>query len=331
MAALPERSPTRDAIYAAYEVQAESGFRPHLGASLIGHSCSRALWYTFRHCTRASFPGRVLRLFETGQREEARVVANLRSTGATVLDCDPETGRQWVLSTLNGHFGGSMDAVGYGFLEAPLTWHNCEFKTHGVKSFASLKKDGVQKSKPLHYCQMQIYMELSELDRALYVGVCKDTDEIYIERIKVDHAFAKALIAKAERIINANEPPDGISKNADWYQCKWCDHHGICHEGKLPERNCRTCLSSTPVEDGKWSCARFGECRKECDAHLFIPALVAGEQVDADDNDAWIEYKMADGSVWRDGIKDGMFVCPMCGAEGATANGCRICGSGPEG
>ncbi len=302
MAALPElRQLTRDAIYAAYEAKAESGFRPHLGASIIGTDCARALWYTFRHCTRASFPGRILRLFETGQREESRVVANLRATGATVLESDPDTGRQWVLSTLNGHFGGSMDAVAHGLLESPKKWHVCEFKTHGVKSFASLKKDGVQKSKPLHYAQMQTYMELSGMERAMYIGVCKDTDELHIERINVDHDFAQSLIAKAEKIINTNEPPRRISEDPSWFQCRFCDHAPVCHEGKMPERNCRTCISSTPIEDGKWSCCRGFEMKDGCPHHLYIPALINGEQVDSD-GESWIEYRMVDGSVWRDGL-----------------------------
>ena len=96
MAALPPPpTPTLSAIYAAYEAARGDGFREHLGASLIGKSCERALWYDFRWVTRAQFPGRILRLFETGQLEEARLVRNLRATGATVLDVDPETGRQW--------------------------------------------------------------------------------------------------------------------------------------------------------------------------------------------------------------------------------------------
>ena len=37
MAELPiQTSATRDAIFAAYEAQSGDGFRPHLGASLIG-------------------------------------------------------------------------------------------------------------------------------------------------------------------------------------------------------------------------------------------------------------------------------------------------------
>ena len=89
MAELPSITcPTRDAIFAAYEADAGDGFRAHLGASLIGKDCERALWFDFRWVTRAQHPGRLLRLFETGQLEEARLVQNLRRTGATVLEVE---------------------------------------------------------------------------------------------------------------------------------------------------------------------------------------------------------------------------------------------------
>jgi hypothetical protein len=120
MAALPETpAPTRDAILEAYEADREDGRRPHLGASQIGKSCERALWYDFRWVTPARFPGRMLRLFETGQLEEARLVKNLRRIGATVLEVDPETGRQWRVEAHGGHFGGSLDCVALGLIEAP--------------------------------------------------------------------------------------------------------------------------------------------------------------------------------------------------------------------
>ena len=112
MADLPDiSSPTREAIFTGYEMDASEGFRTHLGASLIGKACERALWYDFRWTTKAKFPGRVLRLFETGHLAEARLVQNLRRTGATVLEVDPETGRQFRVQAHGGHFGGSLDGV----------------------------------------------------------------------------------------------------------------------------------------------------------------------------------------------------------------------------
>ena len=85
MAELPTPpTPTLTAIYAAYENLQGDGFREHLGASLIGKPCGRALWFDFRWVTPSRFSGRMLRLFETGQREEDRIVALHELTHALV-------------------------------------------------------------------------------------------------------------------------------------------------------------------------------------------------------------------------------------------------------
>ncbi len=63
MAELPSiTSPTREAIFAAYEADAGDGFRAHLGASLIGKECERDLWFDMRGIARAWHLGRLLRL-----------------------------------------------------------------------------------------------------------------------------------------------------------------------------------------------------------------------------------------------------------------------------
>lgn len=305
MAALPPRpTPTVEAIYAAFEASAEDGFRLHLGASLIGKECLRALWFDFRWTTRAGFPGRILRLFETGQLEEARIVRDLRRTGATVLEVDPESGRQWRVEAHGGHFGGSLDGVALGLLEAPKTWHVLEFKTHSAKSFAELKRLGVAASKPRHFAQMQVYLHLTGMTRAMYVAVCKDTDEIHVERLAVDPAVGEALLTKAGRVINSARPPERLSTDPAWWQCRLCEHHPLCHEAGAAERNCRTCLHSTPVEGG-WHCAKWdrllssAEQRRGCDRHLYIPDLVPGEAVDAGDDH--VVYRMNTGATWIDG------------------------------
>src|SRR5690606_7775081 len=154
MAELPEPpTPTLSAIYASYEARQGDGFRDHLGASLIGKPCARALWYDFRWAAPARHPGRILRLFETGQLEEARLVRDLRATGATGLEVDPEPGRQFGVEAHGGHFAGSLDGVALGLLEAPKTWHLLEFTPHSAKSFAVLVAKGAPLAKAQHAAQ----------------------------------------------------------------------------------------------------------------------------------------------------------------------------------
>lgn len=298
---------TVNAIYAAYEAEREDHRRGHLGASLIGKECDRALWYDFRWISTPQFDGRMLRLFQTGHMAEARFVADLRRIGVTVHEADPETGIQFRVADSGGHFSGSMDGVALGVPEAPKTWHVCEFKTHNAKSFDKLKKDGVQKAKPQHYAQMQVYMHLTGMTRALYLAVCKDNDELYGERVEHDEAEAVKLIARARRIVGAVRPPERISSDPAWYLCRFCDHRPACHAGALPDVSCRTCAWSTPVEDGTWACDKHkktlsqDEQKAACAAHRYIPDLVPGVQVDAAEDASWISYAMHDGSTWTDG------------------------------
>ena len=304
MAELPAiTSLTREAIFAGYEADASDGFRSHLGASLIGKACERALWYDFRWTTKARFEGRVLRLFETGNREEERLVRNLRRTGATVLEVDPETGRQFRVQAHGGHFGGSLDGVALHLLEAPKAWHVLEFKTHSNKSFTDLVAKKVRESKPQHFAQMQIYMNLMGMNRAMYLAVNKDTDDLYVQRVEADVAYTEQLLEKARRIIFAPTPLPRISEEPSWYQCRLCDHADVCHGSRAAEVNCRTCLHSSPVEGG-WHCDRHQKPLSEvdqrtgCEQHLYLPPLVPAAQVDAGED--WVDYEFSDGVRWRD-------------------------------
>lgn len=285
MAALPEPVHTTvNLIYQAYENDADDGNRPHLGASLIGRPCERQLWYTFRWVDSKKFSGRMLRLFETGQLAEARFTANLRRIGVQVHDVTPD-GKQWRVTDLGGHFGGSMDGAAVGLPEAPKTWHVLEFKTHGDKSFTELVKKTVQAAKPEHYAQMQVYMGYTGMERALYMAVNKNTDELYAERADFDPVEFTKLKVRAERVIRAAEPPMRISNDPSWFVCKMCDFHAHCHGEAAPAVNCRTCAHATPEMDGeaRWSCAknpRAGDStplsiqRMGCSHHRYIPILL---------------------------------------------------------
>ena len=297
MGDIPDHNPTVEAIYRWYEDQSENP-RAHLGASLIGRECPRELWYSFRWVTKVLFKGRVLRLFETGQLAEERFIKNLRDIGVTVYN-ENKQGHQYRFKDHGGHFAGSVDGVVIGIFESPKTAHLAEYKTHGEKSFNHLKAHGVQKAKPEHVAQMQVYMHYMKLTRAMYMAVNKNTDELYVERIKYEKKAALLLIRKAKDIIDADVPPTGISKDPSFYKCKFCDHADACHQGQLAEVNCRTCLHSTPIEGGwhcNWHKAKLSYEKQivGCEDHLFIPALVPLEVHDAGDD--WVAYTTPDGN-----------------------------------
>jgi hypothetical protein len=296
MAQIPE-SPhsTAAAIVRWYESKPQE-HRPHMGASLIGHACERYIWLTWRWALKPEFKGRILRLFSTGQREESRLVEELRGIGATVWDVDPDSGDQWRVSACNGHFGGSLDGVAKGLPEAPKTPAVLEFKTHSNKSFNELMKKAVKAAKPQHYDQMTVYMGLMEIDRAMYMGVNKDTDDVYCEWVHFDQERFAQLLDRAQRLIEATTPPWRMSTDPDHFECKYCSMWKHCHGGLAAEANCRTCCHSSPVENAAWHCKPHNEDlsiddqKKGCNIHLMIPDLVP--YADAQDGgENWIAYK----------------------------------------
>ena len=297
MAALPEsQHTTASAIVRWYESKPQE-HRPHMGASLIGHPCERNIWMTWRWVMKPEFKGRILRLFDTGKREETRLLEELRGIGAEVWDTDPNTGDQWRVSACDGHFGGSLDAVAKGLPEAPKSVAVLEFKTHSHKSFTELQAKKVRAAKPQHFDQMTIYMGLMEIDRALYIAVDKDTDELHTEWIHFDADRFAQLMERAQRLVEMTAPPAKLSEDPSHWQCKFCSFYKHCHQGVPAEANCRTCCHSTPGANASWICSQHGNDpipldfqRNGCDVHLLIPGLVPfGEPVDGGDN--WVAYK----------------------------------------
>lgn len=232
----------------------DGGFRSHLGASVIGGECPRAIWYGFRWTTKPKFSGRILRLFNRGHLEEGRIIALLLSCGIQIFQQDGQ-GNQFRISDCGGHFGGSGDGVAVGVPDLPPgTPAVTEYKTHNDKSFQKVKSEGVRIAKFEHFVQMQIYMRKMGIPVSLYVAVNKNDDEIYAEIVHLFSPIADEMIERGRKIIFMQKAPEKISKSPGWFACKFCDHHSVCHLGTAPEKNCRTCKYVEPAEDGSWLC-----------------------------------------------------------------------------
>ena len=257
MVALPPRPEQQviDRIYGAIEKEKAEPeiYLGRLGASSVGAECIRAVWLSWRAYARKVFPGRMERLFETGHQQEARIVADLRRAGFEVWD-KREDGKQFEYTDKSGHLITKVDGVIKGVPEAEKTPHVLEIKTHNKNSFSGLVKKGVQEGKPEHYIQMQVGMMLSGMNRSLYVALCKDDEQFYVERVKADKTEQDKLKAKVIKLVDARLKPAGISESPDAFSCKFCDMKQVCFGEVAPLRNCRTCSMCTPGDEGKWVC-----------------------------------------------------------------------------
>ena len=248
--------------------------REHLGCSEVGHYCDRWTWLKFRWAIREQFEGRMKRLFRRGHSEEATIISDLALIGVKVTNDQERV-------TFGGHLSGSIDGEAIGVPGAEKTVHLLECKTHNKKSMNALEKDGVQVAKPQHWIQCQLYMLGRKLKRALYVGVCKDDNRYHIERIRFNKEAAEMYRDKGVALSLSESAPDKISNRPDWWQCKMCAAHSMCHESKpTKEVNCRTCAHSTPLDGMKWHCAKWDSGiplegqRQGCDWHAFHPDVV---------------------------------------------------------
>lgn len=231
--------------------------RNHLGISEIGEPCSRKTFYKFRWFDLEYFNGRMRRLFARGHREEERYISYLENTGWKVYRLD-ENGKQFRVSGVLGHYGGSCDGVAYSpwYPDLPFI---LEFKTHNEKSFDKYLKDGLVKSKPKHYDQMSGYGYKMGINYGLYFPENKNNDDIKVTPIKLDWQRGYQLELKAQDIILAKTPPTKISENPAFMECKFCAYSDHCHRGKVPAKNCRSCRNSEPVADGQWRCNQVGD------------------------------------------------------------------------
>lgn len=274
MVALPPRPEqvVIDRIYESIKQERSNSdlYLGRLGASFIGEDCIRKIWFDWRAFTVETFDGRMLRLFETGHLQETRIVNDLRRAGFQVWDKDDD-GKQFEFKDDTGHFVTKVDGIMKGVPESENTAHLLEVKTHNKDSFNALNKKRVQDSKPTHYAQMQYSMALMGLNRAMYVAVCKDNEQFYVERVKEDRAEQKKLATKVIKLVEAKMRPAGISDDASSFGCKFCNAKAVCLKQEEPLKTCRSCVNSIPTQNGSWTCARdetvltLDQQRKACE------------------------------------------------------------------
>lgn len=256
------------------------GKRGHLGASKIGEDCARALYYSFHWVgedaradsydkkgnlveTGPENEARMLRLWNRGHVEEARFIALLLSIGVRVVQQDAK-GKQLRFAMHAGHYSGSMDGIGFGCPDVPAGERVLlEFKTYNDKRFKDLTNNGVAMSDEKYYVQIQQYMGKFGLRWTLFMAVNKNDDMLHAELVEYREDVAQQYQDRALTIIRADRPPPKIrNASSGYYACRFCNFNRLCHLGRPPEKNCRTCqfghavMESDERGKGVWRCGR---------------------------------------------------------------------------
>lgn len=339
--AMPD--PTLESVDAAIQARGRSEqARPYLGMSEIGRECSRALWYGFHWCSPGSFDAQAFKRFEDGHRGEALQAERLKMVQGVTLYTETG-GKQFGFSDHGGHFRGHMDGVVLGLLQAPKTWHVWEHKQTDEKKQRALEKakqelgekQALKAWDPVYHAQAQAYMGYANLTRHYLTCATPGGRHTISVRTDADAEAFASIRDKALRVITAPEPLAKISERPDWYQCQWCSHHALCHDGGMPLVTCRTCIHSTPEldGDGRWTCRAMAcdidtDTQRQgaaCPEHRLLPFLVPAEVVDFERPDeasfcgVRIKYRKPDGTEVWNGSSPGGYASREMAANFAAA------------
>ena len=284
-------------------VEQNKDYRGHLGFSIIGDTDERKLWLKFNWCLTSSFEGRMLRLFDLGNRIEDQVIDNISDTkviGVSPLDKD---GNQYRASAVGGHFAGSCDGFVRKVLpDFPDTVLVLEVKSANDKRFKELVKlQDYQGWSQTYQWQIHSYMGIFGVTKTLIVVVNKNNNEIYSEIIDYNPSIWEQAQEKANRIIASDAIPDGLSEK-DWrLKNETTVYREVYLGNRLPTSvNCRNCTSSKAITESNgavWWCFRHNknlaldEQKNGCQDHLWMPVLVPADHLPDQSTEDKIAYQ----------------------------------------
>jgi hypothetical protein len=221
-------------------IEAEAAAEPprrYLGASSLGDKCERKLWYQFNGYPASPRRAALIYAAQDGHRCEAVLAERLRKVPGVELWTADEQGNQYGFSDFDRRFGGHIDGMIRGILQAPKTLHVWESKSLNEKRFAEFRRmlDRFGGKQCLvnfdfkWYTQAQLYMGYFDAARHYLTACYAGARDVLSCRTEFDRAFFGASRAKALRIIEAKEPPARIASDPSFYYCKWCEFRGTCY------------------------------------------------------------------------------------------------------
>lgn len=227
-----------------------------LGAGRVGHpmapvpyqrGCERALWYEMKqYPSDRPFPPFLYRIFSMGHKAEDIVAENLRLAGFNLithdangnqygfaLAHDPETGHPRFKGFCDGivvdgpaRIGGDKDGLDMRY---PFLWEN---KAVNDSKFNKFLAEGVERSHPQYYAQMQVYMNFLNLyqNPGLITFLNRETGDVRVEFVRFNQKHAQAILDRAARVVEAQGPLvlERAAKDYEKVPCKFCEYRTQC-------------------------------------------------------------------------------------------------------
>lgn len=239
------------AIDDAYAREPQQRPRQYIGASVVGNPCDAYLAFSLRGFPEDVPPPRLKRVFCLGHMLEDEVVRDLKRAGVRVSEKDQLTGRQYTYEDFGGHISSHADGH-VEFDDGVLRL--LEIKSMNRASWGKFVEDGVRRSHPRYFAQMQMLMGLSGITSCLIVAYCKDTSDYHAEVVEFDEFEWASLKVRIETALRG-EAKRVATDRSDW-RCKGCFRMSVCWMGADVPKRCSTCALAQPDPHGGWWCSR---------------------------------------------------------------------------
>lgn len=239
MVALPAYTidPTIEKMFEVMEANhAQKAKRDYLGASMIGDPCERKIWYSYKGTPREPMGRMGIMATEDGHHAEKIMADRLRLVPGIELWTEDENGQQFGFKDFEDKFGGHIDGVITGLIQAPSTPHIWEHKCCNEKKFNEFlkakdqygEKNALEAWDVIYFAQAQIYMKRFDLTRHYLTVALAGSRNVASCRTDYQRDRAQSFEQKALRVIKAVEPPARISERKEFYVCKWCAYREEC-------------------------------------------------------------------------------------------------------
>ena len=201
--------------------------RRYIGASGIGHDCSRKIWNDYNCIAGKPITPKLRRTFDTGKRLEDMMLDYIELAGFKVIRPEPRSKGIPCNDEEFPLFQGHCDGLLY------LTETNVvvlELKTANNSEYKKFVDVGVKAWKPVYYAQVMSYMGMRRLKNSVIIVLNKDNSDWHCEWVEYDDIVYSELRVKAWTIASAAEAPEKINNNPSWYMCQMCKYKEVCHK-----------------------------------------------------------------------------------------------------
>ena len=193
--------------------------RNYIGASSIGNPCERAIWYDYKGFPK-SYSAKLCRTFEIGHALEDMILNMLVEAGITITV--PYGAKEKYHPP---YFDGHCDAI---VVHDDGSRSILELKTANNSSFQTFKNKGLRQWNNRYYLQVQSYMGLYDIKRAVVLAINKDTSDLHEEWVEYCPVTYDAILVTATLIHERQDPPARISESPMNYICKSCQFYKEC-------------------------------------------------------------------------------------------------------